>query len=100
MSGFRIPGRVDSSGTRACGLMMSCYRDTASATGSVNVNVLPTSGTLRTRMSPPMPQARLLPMASPNPVPAPELVMAAQFGLKVPAHDSNTTHRFPVYGTR
>jgi hypothetical protein len=39
-------------------------------------------------------------MASPNPVPAPELVMAARYGLKVAAHDSNTTHRFPAYGTR
>ncbi len=47
MSGLRIPGRVDSSGTRACGLMMSCYSDTASATGSAERSLAPILRLLR-----------------------------------------------------
>jgi hypothetical protein len=43
-------------------------------TGSVNVNVLPIPGVLRTRMSPPIPRARLRLIASPSPVPPLELV--------------------------
>ena len=42
--------------------------------GSVSVNVLPTPGVLRTRISPPMPRARLRLIASPRPVPPLELV--------------------------
>ena len=52
-----------------CNLLEYSY-----AAGSVNVNVLPTPGVLRTRISPPIPRARFRLIASPRPVPSLELV--------------------------